>query len=155
MSRRSTIEKKTGKSDPIYRNRLVNMMVNRILKHGKKSLAYRILYKAMKDIKQKTKKNPLSVLRQAIRRVTPNVTVKARRLGGSTYQVPIEIKSAQGKALAIRWLLGASRKRSGRNMAFKLSYELIDAARDNGDAIRKKEETHRMAEANRAFAHFR
>nr|YP_010118515.1 ribosomal protein S7 [Pohlia cruda]QQY86611.1 ribosomal protein S7 [Pohlia cruda] len=155
MSRRSTIEKKTGKSDPIYRNRLVNMMVNRILKHGKKSLAYRILYKAMKDIKQKTKKNPLSVLRQAIRRVTPNVTVKARRLGGSTYQVPIEIKSAQGKALAIRWLLGASRKRSGRSMAFKLSYELIDAARDSGDAIRKKEETHRMAEANRAFAHFR
>nr|QWZ47636.1 ribosomal protein S7 [Plagiomnium acutum] len=155
MSRRSTIEKKTGKSDPIYRNRLVNMMVNRILKHGKKSLAYRILYRAMENIKRKTKKNPLSILRQAIRRVTPNVTVKARRLGGSTYQVPIEIKSAQGKALAIRWLLGASRKRSGRNMAFKLSYELIDAARDNGDAIRKKEETHRMAEANRAFAHFR
>lgn len=148
-------KKKTGKSDPIYRNRLVNMMVNRILKHGKKSLAYQILYKAMKNIKQKTKKNPLSVLRQAIRRVTPNVTVKARRLGGSTYQVPIEIKSAQGKALAIRWLLNASKKRSGRNMAFKLSYELIDAARDNGDAIRKKEETHRMAEANRAFAHFR
>lgn len=155
MSRRSTAEKKTGKSDPIYRNRLVNMMVNRILKHGKKSLAYRILYKAMKNIKKKTKKNPLSVLRQAIRRVTPNVTVKARRVGGSTYQVPIEIKSTQGKALAIRWLLGASRKRSGRNMAFKLSYELIDAARDNGDAIRKKEETHKMAEANRAFAHFR
>lgn len=155
MSRRSTIEKKTGKSDPIYRNRLVNMMVNRIIKHGKKSLAYRILYKAMKNIKQKTKKNPLSVLRQAIRRVTPNVTVKSIRLGGSTYQVPIEIKSAQGKALAIRWLLGASRKRSGRNMAFKSSYELIDAARDTGDAIRKKEETHRMAEANRAFAHFR
>lgn len=155
MSRRSSTEKKMGKSDPIYRNRLVNMMVNRILKHGKKSLAYRILYKAMKNIKQKTKKNPLSVLRQAIRRVTPNVTVKARRVGGSTYQVPIEIKSAQGKALAIRWLLGASKKRSGRNIAFKLSYELIDAAKDNGDAIRKKEETHRMAEANRAFAHFR
>nr|YP_010380180.1 ribosomal protein S7 [Vesicularia montagnei]UDH58418.1 ribosomal protein S7 [Vesicularia montagnei] len=155
MSRRSTVEKKTAKSDPIYRNRLVNMMVNRIIKNGKKSLAYRILYKAMRDIKQKTKKNPLSVLRQAIRRVTPNVTVKARRLGGSTYQVPIEIRSAEGKALAIRWLLGASRKRLGRNMAFKLSYELIDAARDNGDAIRKKEETHRMAEANRAFAHFR
>nr|YP_009920470.1 ribosomal protein S7 [Syntrichia filaris]QMQ99614.1 ribosomal protein S7 [Syntrichia filaris] len=155
MSRRSTAEKKTGKSDPIYRNRLVNMMVNRILKHGKKSLAYKILYKAMKNIKQKTKKNPLSVLRQAIRRVTPNVTVKARRVGGSTYQVPIEIKSAQGKALAIRWLLGASRKRFGRNMSFKLSYELIDAARDNGDAIRKKEEIHKMAEANRAFAHFR
>nr|YP_009732753.1 ribosomal protein S7 [Buxbaumia aphylla]QHU77095.1 ribosomal protein S7 [Buxbaumia aphylla] len=155
MSRRNTVRKKAGKPDPIYRNRLVNMLVNRILKHGKKSLAYRILYKAMKNIGQKTKKNPLSILRQAIRRVTPNVTVKARRIGGSTYQVPIEIKSTQGKALAIRWLLGASRKRSGQNIALKLSYELIDAAKDNGDAVRKKEETHRMAEANRAFAHFR
>eukprot|EP01018_Ginkgo_biloba_P040962 Gb_09043 [translate_table: standard] len=131
------------------------MLVNRILKHGKKSWAYRILYRAMKKIQQKTGKNPLSVSRQAIRGVTPDVTVKARRVGGSTYQVPIEIRSTQGKALAIRWLLGASRKRPGRNMAFKLSYELMDAARENGNAIRKKEETHRMAEANRAFAHFR
>ncbi|BDD77232.1 ribosomal protein S7 (chloroplast) [Marchantia polymorpha subsp. ruderalis] len=155
MSRKSIAEKQVAKPDPIYRNRLVNMLVNRILKNGKKSLAYRILYKAMKNIKQKTKKNPLFVLRQAVRKVTPNVTVKARRIGGSTYQVPLEIKSTQGKALAIRWLLGASRKRSGQNMAFKLSYELIDAARDNGIAIRKKEETHKMAEANRAFAHFR
>nr|YP_009113795.1 ribosomal protein S7 [Stangeria eriopus]YP_009113809.1 ribosomal protein S7 [Stangeria eriopus]Q71L19.1 RecName: Full=Small ribosomal subunit protein uS7c; AltName: Full=30S ribosomal protein S7, chloroplastic [Stangeria eriopus]AAQ05286.1 ribosomal protein S7 [Stangeria eriopus]AFR45442.1 ribosomal protein S7 [Stangeria eriopus]AFR45455.1 ribosomal protein S7 [Stangeria eriopus]BAR93422.1 ribosomal protein S7 [Stangeria eriopus]BAR93435.1 ribosomal protein S7 [Stangeria eriopus] len=156
MSRRSTAEKETAKSDPIYRNRLVNMLVNRILRHGKKSLAYRIIYRAMKNIQQKTEKNPLSVLRQAIRGVTPNVTVKTRRVGGSTYQVPIEIRSTQAKALAIRWLLGASRKRPpGRNMAFKLSYELMDAARENGNAIRKKEETHRMAEANRAFAHFR
>ena len=155
MSRRSTAEKKTAKSDPIYHNRLVNMVVNRILKNGKKSLAYRILYRAIKNIQQKTEKNPLSVLRQAIRRVTPNVTVKARRVGGSTYRVPIEIRSTQGKVLAIRWLLGASRKRLGRNMKFKLSHELMDAARGNGNAIRKKEETHRMAEANRAFAHFR
>nr|AEQ37159.1 ribosomal protein S7 [Ginkgo biloba] len=155
MSRRSTAENETAKSDPIYRNRFINMLVNRILKHGKKSLAYRILYRAMKMIQQKTGKNPLSVSRQAIRGVTPDVTVKARRVGGSTYQVPIEIRSTQGKALAIRWLLGASRKRPGRNMAFKLSYELMDAARENGNAIRKKEETHRMAEANRAFAHFR
>nr|ABK23645.1 unknown [Picea sitchensis] len=110
MSRRSTAEKKTAKSDPIYHNRLVNMVVNRILKNGKKSL---------------------------------------------TYRVPIEIRSTQGKVLAIRWLLGASRKRPGRNMNFKLSHELMDAARGNGNAIRKKEETHRMAEANRAFAHFR
>ncbi|KAJ4699836.1 30S ribosomal protein S7, chloroplastic [Melia azedarach] len=130
MSRRGTTEEKTAKSDPIYRNRLVNMLVNRILKHGKKSLAYQIIYRALKKIQQKTEKNPLSVLRQAIR-------------------------SAQGKALAVRWLLGASRKRPGRNMAFKLSSELVDAAKGSGDAIRKKEETHRMAEANRAFAHFR
>ena len=106
-------------------------------------------------IQQKTETNPLSVLRQAIRGVTPDIAVKARRVGGSTHQVPIEIGSAQGKALAIRWLLGASRKRPGRNMAFKLSSELVDAAKGSGDAIRKKEETHRMAEANRAFAHFR
>lgn len=155
MSRRSTAEKKTAKSDPIYHNRLVNMVVNRILKNGKKSLAYRILYRAIKKIQQKTDKNPLSVLRQAIRRVTPNVTVKARRVGGSTYRVPTEIISTQGKVLAIRWLLGASQKRPGRNMNFKLSHELMDAARGNGNAIRKKEETHRMPEANRAFAHFR
>jgi small subunit ribosomal protein S7 len=131
------------------------MLVNRILRHGKKSLDYKILYKSMRSIKQRMKKNPLFVLRQAIRRVTPNVTVKARRAGGSTYQVPIEIESAQGKALAIRWLLRASRKRPSPNMAFKLSYELMDVARDNGNVIRRKEETHRMVEANRAFAHFR
>lgn len=155
MSRRGTGEEKTAKSDPIYRNRLVNMVVNRILKHGKKSLAYQIIYRAMKKIQQKTETNPLSVLRQAIREVTPDIAVKARRVSGSTHQVPIEIGSTQGKALAIRWLLGAARKRPGRNMAFKLSSELVDAAKGSGDAIRKKEETHRMAEANRAFAHSR
>nr|YP_010033286.1 ribosomal protein S7 [Diplophyllum taxifolium]QOW40260.1 ribosomal protein S7 [Diplophyllum taxifolium] len=155
MSRKSIAEKKIAKPDPIYRNRLINMLVNRILKNGKKSLAYRILYVAIENIKRRTKKNPLFVLRQAISKVTPNVTVKARRIGGSTYQIPLEIGSTQGKALAIRWLLGAARKRSGANMAAKLSYELIDAAKDNGIAIRKKEETHKMAEANRAFAHFR
>ncbi|KAD7477087.1 hypothetical protein E3N88_00223 [Mikania micrantha] len=130
------------------------MLVNRILKHGKKSLAYQIIYRAVKKIQQKTETNPLSVLRQAIHGVTPGIAVKARRVGGSTHQVPIEIGSTQGKALAIRWLLAASRKRPGRNMAFKLSSELVDAAKGSGDAIRKREETHRMAEANRAFAHF-
>nr|YP_010953952.1 ribosomal protein S7 [Cladopus fukienensis]YP_010953965.1 ribosomal protein S7 [Cladopus fukienensis]WMV01347.1 ribosomal protein S7 [Cladopus fukienensis]WMV01360.1 ribosomal protein S7 [Cladopus fukienensis] len=118
MSRRGTAEEKTEKSDPIYRNRLVNMLVNPILKHGKRSLAYQILYRAMKKIQQKTEKNPLSVLRQAIRGVTPDISVKARRVDGSTHQVPIEIGPTQGKALAIRWLLGASRKRPGRNRVF-------------------------------------
>nr|YP_009559702.1 ribosomal protein S7 [Lycopodium clavatum]YP_011003803.1 ribosomal protein S7 [Lycopodium japonicum]AZU95754.1 ribosomal protein S7 [Lycopodium clavatum]WPS66374.1 ribosomal protein S7 [Lycopodium japonicum] len=150
MSRRNNI-----KTDPIYRNRLVNMLVNRILRHGKKSLAYRILYNAMMDIKQKTKYNPLFILRQAIRQVTPNVAIKTRRVGGSTYRVPTEMKSTQGKALAIRWLLEASRKRSGRDIASKPSSELMDAAKNSGSAIRKREETHRMAEANRAFAHLR
>nr|ACE00892.1 ribosomal protein S7 [Spinulum annotinum] len=150
MSRRNN-----AKTDPIYRNRLVNMLVNRILRHGKKSLAYRILYNAMMDIKQKTKYNPLFILRQAIRQVTPNVAIKTRRVGGSTYRVPTEMKSTQGKALAIRWLLEASRKRSGRDIASKPSSELMDAAKNSGSAIRKREETHRMAEANRAFAHLR
>ncbi|KAD5318114.1 hypothetical protein E3N88_18060 [Mikania micrantha] len=100
------------------------MLVNRILKHEKKSLAYQIIYRAVKKIEQKTETNPLSVLRQAIHGVTPGIAVKARRVGGSTHQVPIEIGSTQGKALAIRWLLAASRKRPGRNMAFKLSSEL-------------------------------
>nr|YP_010268501.1 ribosomal protein S7 [Pseudocodon convolvulaceus]YP_010268519.1 ribosomal protein S7 [Pseudocodon convolvulaceus]QTZ17977.1 ribosomal protein S7 [Pseudocodon vinciflorus]QTZ17996.1 ribosomal protein S7 [Pseudocodon vinciflorus]UIG86709.1 ribosomal protein S7 [Pseudocodon convolvulaceus]UIG86727.1 ribosomal protein S7 [Pseudocodon convolvulaceus] len=155
MSRRGPAEKKTAKYDPIYRNRLVNMVINRILKHGKKSLAYKILYRAVKKIHQKTKKNPLVVLRQAIRRVTPRTAVKARRVSGSTQQIPIAIGSTRGKVLAIRWLLAASRKRPGQNMAFKLSSELVDAAAGCGDAIRKREETHRKAEANRAFAHLR
>nr|QTI91218.1 ribosomal protein S7 [Echinocactus grusonii] len=155
MSRRGTVEKRTAKYDPIYRNRLVNMVVNRILKRGKKSLAYQIIYRALKMIQQKKETNPLSVLRQAIRRVTPYIRVKARRVKGSTRQVPMEIGPKQGKVLAIRWLLGAARKRPGGNMAFNLSSELVDAAKGSGGAIRKKEETHRIAEANRALAHFR
>ncbi|XP_057997840.1 30S ribosomal protein S7, chloroplastic-like [Hevea brasiliensis] len=154
MSRRGTAEEKTAKSDQLYSNRLVNMLFNRILKHGKKSLAYQRLYRAMKKSHPQTETNPLSVLRQAIRGVTPDIAVKARRVGGSTQQVPIEIGSTQGKALAIRWLLGASRKRPGRNMAFKLSSELVDAAKGSGDAIRKMEETQIMAEANSGFALF-
>nr|AMM04630.1 ribosomal protein S7 [Monotropa hypopitys] len=154
MARRGTA-KKTYKADPIYHNRLVNMLVNRILKHGKKSLAYKILYRAMKKLKQRTKKNPLSVLRQAICRITPKIAVKARRKSGLAHKVPIEIRAFPGKALAIRWLLVASRKRPGRNMALKLSSELVDAAKGRGGAIRKREEAHRMAEANRTLAHFR
>uniref|UniRef100_B7T3G4 Small ribosomal subunit protein uS7c n=1 Tax=Geranium macrorrhizum TaxID=28963 RepID=B7T3G4_9ROSI len=155
MSRRGTTEGKNAKYDPIYRNRLVNMLVNRILKHGKKSLAYQILYRAMKRVQQKKKMNPLSVLREAIRQITPRIGVKTRRKKGSARQVPIEIGYRQGKVLAIRWLLEAARKRPGRNMALKLSSELMDALKGKGAAIRKKEETRRMAEANRAFAHFR
>nr|YP_009033794.1 ribosomal protein S7 [Mesotaenium endlicherianum]AHZ11177.1 ribosomal protein S7 [Mesotaenium endlicherianum] len=155
MSRRSTAEVRVSKADPIYRNRLVNMFVNRILKNGKKSLAYRILYKALKSIRHKTKQNPLLVVRQAVARVTPNLAVKARRRGGSTFQVPVEVKPAQGQAIAIRWLLMASRKRPGRNMAIKLSYELMDAAKETGHAIKKRDETHRMAEANKAFSHIK
>lgn len=153
--KRGTTAKKPATSDPVYRNRLVNMFVNRILKKGKKSLAYHIIYQALKNIQQKTQSNPLAVLREAVNGVTPDVAVKARRVGGSTQQVPIEVGTFQGKALAIRWLLEASRKRSGRSMVLKLSSEVMDAAKGTGEAIKKRETTHKMAEANRAFVHFR
>nr|YP_009413628.1 ribosomal protein S7 [Monotropsis odorata]ASN79008.1 ribosomal protein S7 [Monotropsis odorata] len=155
MTRRSTSKTKTkdAKCDPIYHNRLVNMLVNRIMKHGKKSLAYKIFYRAMNKIQKSTKKNPLFILREAICRVTPQISVKTK--SGSTEKVPVEIRSITGKALAIRWLLMASRKRTGRNMAFKLSSELLDAAKGKGVAIHKREETHKMAEANRIFVNFR
>nr|YP_010926885.1 ribosomal protein S7 [Melocactus glaucescens]WKK45490.1 ribosomal protein S7 [Melocactus glaucescens] len=155
MSRRGTVKKRTAKSDPIYRNRLVNMFVNRILKRGKKSLAYKIIYRALFFIQQKKETNPLFVLRKAVRRVTPYVAVKARRVKKSIRLIPFKIRSKKGKVLAIRWLLGAARKRPGENMAFNLSSELMDAAKGSGGAIRKKEETHRIAEANRALAFFR
>nr|YP_009390930.1 ribosomal protein S7 [Drosera erythrorhiza]ARV87608.1 ribosomal protein S7 [Drosera erythrorhiza] len=156
MSRRGTAAK-TAKADPIYRNRLVNMLVNRILKHGKKSLAYKIVYRALKKIHQKTEKNPLSVLRQAICVVTPKIAVKTKRVRGKkkTRQVPIEIRPTQGRLLAIRWLLEAARKRKGENIVFKLSSELVDAAKGRGGAIDKKKEIFEMAKKNRVSAHFR
>nr|UFP91594.1 ribosomal protein S7 [Selaginella erythropus] len=151
MSRRSNA-RAGAKADPIYRNRLVNMLVRHVPRNGKKSLAYGIIYSAIRNVEQEMNNNPLSIPRQAIRRVTPDVTVKARRPSGSTYQVPTEMGSARGKALAIRRLSWASRKRPGRDMAPKPSLELMDAARDGGNATRRKEETRRIAEANRAFA---
>nr|YP_010463851.1 ribosomal protein S7 [Anemia phyllitidis]YP_010463871.1 ribosomal protein S7 [Anemia phyllitidis]UUL71117.1 ribosomal protein S7 [Anemia phyllitidis]UUL71137.1 ribosomal protein S7 [Anemia phyllitidis] len=157
MSYRSSVvnKKRDIESDPIYRNRLVNMLVDRTMKYGKKSLAYKIIYQAMKRIRQKTNRNPLSVLRQAVRGVTPDVTTESKRVGGSTYRIPVEVVPAEGRALAIRWSLIACRKRSGRSMALRSSDESMDAARNSGSAVRKKEEIHRVAEANKAFAHFR
>nr|WCR30487.1 ribosomal protein S7 [Selaginella remotifolia]WCR30488.1 ribosomal protein S7 [Selaginella remotifolia] len=152
MSRRSHAGGANAGADLIYCNRLVNMLVNHVLRHGKKSLAYGILYNAVRDVGRGTGNNPLSVLRRAIRGLTPDVTVKARRMSGSTYQVPAGMHSARGKALAIRWLLWAARKRPGRSMASNLSLELMDAARGGGNAMRRKEEIRGMAEANRAFA---
>ncbi|XP_059063062.1 small ribosomal subunit protein uS7c-like [Cryptomeria japonica] len=154
MSCQSTVEKKIEKFDLIYHNRLVKMVINRILKHGKKSLSYQFFYQSLKKIQQKTEKNPLIVLRQAIQKLTPKLIVKSRSVSGSTYQVPIEIKKKEGKILAIRWLLESSRKRSGRNMHFKLSYEIMDVAKEKGNAICKKEEIHKMAESNKAFVHY-
>ena len=155
MSRRTTTKKRLAVPDPVYNSRLVSMLTVRILKEGKKHLAQRIIYQAFDIIKEKTGEEPSTVLESAIRKVTPLVEVKARRVGGSTYQVPMEVDASRGTALALRWIISSARTRSGRTMAMKLANELVDASEENGAAVRKRNETHRMAEANKAFAHFR
>lgn len=141
--------------DPIYNSRLINMLSVRILREGKKHLAQRIIYDALDIIKEKTGQEPLLVLENAIRKVTPLVEVKAKRIGGSTYQVPMEVRAFRGTNLALRWITKFSRDRSGKSMAIKLASEIIDSANEIGNSIRKREETHKMAEANKAFAHYR
>lgn len=155
MSRRNTAKKRDISPDPLYNSRLVSMLTMRILKHGKKSLAQRIIYKALDIIKEKMSVSPLEILEKAVRNATPLVEVKARRVGGSTYQVPMEIRAYRGTNLALRWLTSFAKKRAGKNMETKLANEILDAFNDNGSAVRKREETHRMAEANKAFAHYR
>lgn len=155
MSRRTSAQKRPVQPDPVYNSRLVNMMVNRIMRSGKRSLSYQIVYGAFKVIQERTGSEPLEVFERAVRNATPLVEVKARRVGGATYQVPMEVRSDRGVALALRWLIQFSRQRTGRTMAMKLANELMDASNETGSAIRKREETHRMAEANKAFAHYR
>ncbi|WAL61558.1 30S ribosomal protein S7 [Thermocoleostomius sinensis] len=155
MSRRTVIQKRPIQPDPTYNSRLVTMMVARLMKNGKRSLAYRIVYDAFKLIEERTGTDPLEVFERAVKNATPLVEVKARRVGGATYQVPMEVRSDRGTALALRWLTQFSRQRSGRTMAGRLANELMDAANETGSTIRKREETHRMAEANKAFAHYR
>lgn len=155
MSRRSASQKRPIPSDAKYNSRLISMTIRRIMRHGKKSLAMRIMYDAMEIIRERTGAEPLETFEKAVKNATPLVEVKARRVGGATYQVPMEVRSDRGTALALRWLIGFARTRSGKTMAQKLANELMDAANETGSAIRKREETHRMAEANKAFAHYR
>ncbi len=155
MSRRSTKKKRPTPPDPVYNNRLVNMTIRQVMKSGKNSLAARIVYDAFSIIGERTGKEPLEVFEQAMKNLTPLVEVKARRVGGATYQVPMEVKPARGTALALRWLIKFSRARGGRTMASRLANEIMDAANETGGAMKKQEETHRMAEANKAFAHYR
>lgn len=155
MSRRRIPKKRIVMPDPVYDSRLVELVVRQIMRKGKKSLAYRIMYDAMTQIAETTQQDPLVVIEQAIRNATPLVEVKARRVGGSTYQVPLEVLPERGTALAIRWLLIACRNRSGRTMASKLMNELLEASKNSGSAIRKRDEVHKMAEANKAFAKYR
>jgi small subunit ribosomal protein S7 len=155
MSRRNRAQRILAQPDPIYNSRLVTLLISRILKSGKKSLAQRIVYKSLEIISAKTEENPVLVLEKAVKNVTPQVEVKARRVGGSTYQVPIEIRAYRGTNISLKWITEFSRARAGKTMSFKLANEIMDAAKEAGNSIRKKEQTHKMAEANKAFAHFR
>jgi len=155
MSRRNISKKRFPKADPTYNSYLVSLLVTRILKSGKKNLAENIVNGAFDIIKSKTNEDPLIIFEKAIRNASPVVEVKARRIGGSTYQVPIEVSSFRATNLALRWIIQYSRERVGRTMSIKLASEIIDTANDIGNTIKKKEETHKMADANKAFAHFR
>ena len=155
MSRRNRAQQKLAQSDPKYKSRLVTLLICRILKSGKKSLAQKIVYKALDIISAKTEKNPILVLEKAVKNVTPQVGVKARRVGGSTYQVPIEIRVHRGTNISLKWITEFARGRYGKSMSIKLANELIDASEKSGNAIRKKEQTHKMAESNKAFARFK
>jgi|TARA_B110000008_G_scaffold278037_1_gene320766 small subunit ribosomal protein S7 len=155
MSRRSRAQRTLAEPDPNYNSRLVTLLVSRILQSGKKSLAQKIVYNALEIISSKTEENPVLVLEKAVKNVTPQVEVKARRVGGSTYQVPIEIRAYRGTNISLKWITEFARQRSGKSMAMKLSNEILDAAKETGNSVRRKEQTHKMAEANKAFAHFR
>jgi small subunit ribosomal protein S7 len=155
MPRRRTPSKRPVQPDNKYGNIHVTMFVNRMMRGGKRSTALRIMYSAFSIIEERKKQDPVEVFETALRNVTPSVEVKPRRVGGSTYQVPIEVPPARATSLAMRWILAHSRSRTGRGMAQKLASELLDAAEGQGASVKKKDDTHRMAEANRAFAHFR
>jgi small subunit ribosomal protein S7 len=155
MSRRNISKKRFPQADAIYNSYLVSLLITRILKSGKKTIAKRIVYQAFDIIKKKTNEDPLSVFEKAIRNASPIVEVKARRVGGSTYQVPVEVSRFRATNLSLRWIIRYSDQRFGRSMAIKLANEIIDTANDIGNTIKKKEEMHRMAEANKAFAYFR
>nr|YP_009105955.1 ribosomal protein S7 [Gloeotilopsis sterilis]AIT94804.1 ribosomal protein S7 [Gloeotilopsis sterilis] len=155
MPRRRNPKKRFLSPDPVYDSRLIHTIVNHLMKKGKKSLAFKLFYQAMNQIGEITQQDPVQIIEQAIRNATPLVEVKARRVGGSTYQVPLEVNPERGTALAIRWILLSCRNRSGKNMVSKLSNEFLDASKNSGNAIRKRDEVHRMAEANKAFAKYR
>jgi len=155
MPRRYRPEKRKVIPDLRYNSKTVQMFINRMMYGGKKSTAQRIMYQSFDIIEQRSKQDPLEVFDRAMTRVTPQVDVKPRRVGGATYQVPMEVPVHRQTSLGIRWLLAAARSRGGRSMVEKLAAEIMDAASGQGSAVKKKDDTHRMAEANRAFAHYR
>ncbi|MCJ7594576.1 MAG: 30S ribosomal protein S7 [Desulfobacterales bacterium] len=155
MPRKRVVTKRETILDPKYSSQMVSKFINCLMKKGKKSVAQSILYRALDVIKQKAKDDPLPVFQKAVNNVRPIVEVKSRRVGGSTYQVPTEVRASRGQALSIRWIISYASARGEKSMAAKLAGELMDAAGGRGAAVKKKEDTHRMAEANKAFAHYR
>ena len=141
--------------DPIYNSKVVSKLINQIMQDGKKGTAQKILYQAFDIIKEKTGKDPIEVYNQALENIKPALEVKTRRVGGSNYQVPIEVSDDRAQTLALRWLVNYAKLRNGKGMAENLANEIIDAANETGGAVKKREDTHKMAEANKAFAHYR
>ena len=155
MARRHVPEKRQIVPDPKYHDKVIAKFINMLMEDGKKSTAERITYGAFDIISEKLNDDPVKVFKKALSNVKPSVEVRSRRVGGATYQVPIEVRQERGTALGMRWLIKAARSRNDKSMSIRLSRELIDASNNEGGAVRKKDETHRMADANKAFAHFR
>ena len=155
MSRRHSAEKREINPDPKFGDLIVTKFMNAVMYDGKKSVAETIVYGALDQVQSKTKQEPVTVFHQALDNVAPHVEVRSRRVGGATYQVPVEVRPERRQALAIRWIINAARDRSGHSMTEKLSAELLDAFNRRGNAVKKREDTHKMAEANKAFAHYR
>ena len=155
MSRRHSADKREINPDAKYGNLVLSKFMNSIMLQGKKSVAESIVYGALETIEAKAKSDPLAVFQQALDNVMPSIEVRSRRVGGATYQVPVEVRSVRRQALGIRWIIAAARERSEKTMTERLSGELLDASNNRGNAVKKREDTHRMAEANRAFSHYR
>ena len=155
MPRRGRVIRHRTPPDAKYSSVWVQTMINKIMKNGKKGVAERIVYRALDDIGERTKEDPRAVFEKAMRNVMPMLEVRPRRVGGATYQIPLEVRPARQISLAMRWLLGAARSRAGRPMSERLAAELVDAYREQGSAIKKRDDTHKMAEANKAFVHYR
>ena len=155
MSRKRKAPKKIQVLDPKFKSSIIPKLINSIMLDGKKTVAEKIVYEAIDKIKSKSKEEPITIFNNAINNIRPSVEVRSRRVGGATYQVPVEVKAKRSQALALRWIIDASRKRKDKKMSDKLFNEIFDAYQKRGSAIKKKEDTHKMAESNKAFAHFR
>jgi small subunit ribosomal protein S7 len=155
MSRRHRAAKREVNPDPKYSDIVLTKFMNAVMNEGKKSVAERIVYGALDRMEDRAKQDPVQLFHQALDNVMPSVEVRSRRVGGATYQVPVEVRPARRQTLAMRWVIDAARKRSEKSMAHRLAHELLDAAENRGTAVKKKEDTHRMAEANKAFSHYR